>query len=175
MQIGIGIHVAESRAHRLVHKQQVRKLIPCPRVFNECIRVFDSVRAHLHQCAVHAAATRPAIEPDDCPGPLSDMLIREVPKEEIAVVCRVDGDVSIRGRELARSPSPGFTHSRELCLPAQSCSPHFLPNIISTSYYHIRDADSPPKSLNPTIDSTHPACIFGPFLPPSGAPGRSLT
>lgn len=94
MQIRISVDIAEPRPHRLIHKQQIRILMPAPRVLLQRVLILYPVRANFHQRPVHAATARSAVEPYHSPLSLRNVLVLEVPEEEVTVVVRVDGYVA---------------------------------------------------------------------------------
>jgi hypothetical protein len=95
VEIAIRVGVAESCADRLVHEEQVRKLVPRAVVVAQCLVILEPVGAHLHQGAVHRAAAGPAVEPYHQPLPVGDVPVVEEPEEEMAIMLVVDLDVTI--------------------------------------------------------------------------------
>jgi hypothetical protein len=94
VQVAIGVGITEPSADRLINKQQVGELIPRTLVVFQCLFVFESVGANLHQRTIHRAASGPTIQPNDGSLPIRNMLVLEVPEEEVAVARGVYFDVS---------------------------------------------------------------------------------
>jgi hypothetical protein len=78
---GVGIDVAEAGADGVVDEQNVGKLVPSAIVVDQRLVVLQSVGANLHQGAVLGAASRPAVQPDDCPLLVRNVFVLEMPKE----------------------------------------------------------------------------------------------
>jgi hypothetical protein len=93
VDIGIRIDVAVTGADGIVDEQDVGELIPGALVVHQRLVVLQSVGANLHQGAVLGAASRPAIQPDDCPLLVRNVFVLEVPEEEVTVVFGGDLDV----------------------------------------------------------------------------------
>jgi hypothetical protein len=94
-KIAIRVHIAESRAHRLVDEEQVRKFVPRAVVIFQVATWAYSVWSNLHHCAVHRGAAGPAIQPQYCPLSVRNVAVLVVPEEEIAVVLCINFDVSV--------------------------------------------------------------------------------
>ena len=94
--VAIRADEAVSRPDRVVDEEEVRKLAPRALVVGERQVVVDAVRADLHQGAVLGTAAGPAVEPDDGSLFVGDVLVLEVPEEEVAVGLGCDFDVSGR-------------------------------------------------------------------------------
>jgi hypothetical protein len=63
VKVAIRIDVAEASSHRLVNKEQVRKLGPGTIVVCQIAIFQDSVGANLHQGTVHRTTSGASVEP----------------------------------------------------------------------------------------------------------------
>jgi hypothetical protein len=95
MDVIVRIDVAEPGANWVIDKKKVRKFVPGTVVKRQRVFVLDTIRAYLHQCTILGAAPGAAVEPDDGSLSVRDMLIFEMPEEEIAIVLRGDLDVTV--------------------------------------------------------------------------------
>lgn len=89
VEVTIRINVTESGSDWLIDEEHIGEFIPRSFVVLQRIIVLESIRSHLHQCAVHGAASRSTVQPDDSPLAVGDMTILKMPEKEIAVVFRV--------------------------------------------------------------------------------------
>lgn len=94
MNEAIGIHKAEASSNWIIDKEKVGKLVPGA-IVEDQVLVLDSIGANLHHRAVLGTATRPTIYPDDGTLLVGDMLVLEVPEEEVSVVFGCDLDVAV--------------------------------------------------------------------------------
>lgn len=101
--VGVGVDVAKAGADGVVDKQHVCKLVPSALVVGQRLIVLHSVGANFHEGAVLGAASRAAVQPDDCPLLVRNVLVLVVPKEEVAVV--FGGDFDVPGAALSASLS----------------------------------------------------------------------
>lgn len=93
--VGVGVDVAVAGADGVVDEHDVGELVPGALVVDQRLVVLDSEGANLHQGAVLGAASRPAVQPDDGPLLVRNVLVLVVPKEDVAVVFGGDFDVSL--------------------------------------------------------------------------------
>lgn len=98
----IRVHVTETRADGVVDKHNVGKLVPGAVVVNQCVLVLEAVGAELHHGAVFGTAAGTTVEPDDCPLPVGNVLVLEVPEEHVAIV--FGGDLNVAGMHLEEWP-----------------------------------------------------------------------
>lgn len=96
VDVAVRIHVAETGPHGLVDEKQVGELIPRARVVLQCVVIFESVGANLHQRTVHRAATGPTVQPNDSPLSVRDMSVLEMPEEKVAIALWIDLDVAVK-------------------------------------------------------------------------------
>ena len=93
VEVGVGVDIAETRPDRLVDKQQVGELVPGTVIVRQGLVVLQAIRADLHQRAIHRAAPRASIQPDDGALAIGDMTVLEMPEEKVSVVLRIYLDV----------------------------------------------------------------------------------
>jgi hypothetical protein len=93
VEVRVRVDIAETRANGVVHEEEIRELVPGTIVVDEVLSI-DAVGADLHESAILRTAARAAVEPDDCPLAVGDVLVLKVPEEEISIVFCVDFDVS---------------------------------------------------------------------------------
>lgn len=96
VEVGVGVDIAETRPDRLVDKQQVGELVPGTVVVRQGMVVLQAIRADLHQRAIHRAAPRASIQPDDGALAIGDMTVLEMPEEKVPVVLRIYLNVPFR-------------------------------------------------------------------------------
>lgn len=94
-KVAVGVDIAETCSDRLVHKEQVGKLVPRAVVVYQIPSFLDPVGTDLHQCAVHTAASGPAVDPYNSPLSVSDVTVLVMPKEQVAIGRRVDFNVPV--------------------------------------------------------------------------------
>lgn len=100
MKVGVCVDVAETCADRIVDEEKIRKLVPGAIVEDQVIALY-AVRSYLHQCTILRAAAWAAVQPDYCSLTIRDMLVLEMPEEEISIVLRVDLDMPVDQEGLA--------------------------------------------------------------------------
>ena len=96
VEITVGVDIAEAGANGVVHKHDVGELVPRTIVVFQRLVVLEPVGADFHQGAIHRAAPGTTIQPDDRPLFVRDVLVLEMPKEEVAVMCGCDFDMAVR-------------------------------------------------------------------------------
>lgn len=96
VDVAVGVDVAEAGADRVVDKHDVGELVPGSVIVHERLVVLEPVGANLHEGAVLGAASGAAVEPDDGPLLVGDVLVLEVPEEEVSVLFGGDFDVAMR-------------------------------------------------------------------------------
>lgn len=89
VEIGVGVDIAETGPDGLIDKQQVGELVPRTVVVRQGLVVLQSIRANLHQRAIHRATPRASIQPDDGALTIGDMTVLEMPEEKVPVVLRI--------------------------------------------------------------------------------------
>lgn len=98
MQIAVGVDIAEAGANGIVHEHDVGEFVPSTIVIFQRLVILEPVRADFHQRAIHRAAPGTAIQPDDRPLLVRNVLVLEVPKKEVAVMVGVDFDMTVRSQ-----------------------------------------------------------------------------
>jgi hypothetical protein len=93
VQKAIGIDVAESRADRIIHKEQIRKFVPRAIVHREFSSFPHPIRPNLHERTILRTAARSAIEPDDEARSVRQMSVLVEPEEEVSAVFGRDFDM----------------------------------------------------------------------------------
>lgn len=77
MKVCVGVHIAESRAHWLVHEEQVREFIPrAVRVFQVAPRP-HSIGPNFHEGSIHGAAAWATVQPYYCSGSVCKVTVVE--------------------------------------------------------------------------------------------------
>lgn len=120
VQVCIGVDITETGSNGVVDEEQVRELVPGAVIVGEGVLILDSVGANLHQGTVFGTAAGAAVQPDDGALPVCDVLVLEVPEEEVSVVFGGDFNVAVMKRASAgiASPSGETEASGEImCLP----------------------------------------------------------
>lgn len=113
MDVAVGVDIAEASTNGVVDEEEVGELVPGPLVGHE-LAVFDnSIRADLHESAVLGTAAGAAIEPNDGSLPIGDVVVLEMPEEQVAVGLWCDFDVAIGKTRVSRQ-DPTRRKSRSL-------------------------------------------------------------
>lgn len=95
MQIAIPIHITKPRPYGIIHKHDIRKLVPAPVIVLQLLAILPRLHAvgpDLHHGAVFGTAAWPAVKPDYGALPVRDVTVLEVPEEEVGVCGVVDFD-----------------------------------------------------------------------------------
>lgn len=102
VDVAVGIDIAEPGSDWVVHKEQVREFVPRAIVQFESFWVLDSVGSNLHERTVLGTASWTTIDPDDGPLLIGNVLVLEVPEEEVSVAlgCNFYVPVITRTRQL---------------------------------------------------------------------------
>lgn len=94
MDIAIRVDITEASTDRIVDKEQIGKLIPGTVIQSQRLVTLDPIRANLHQGAILGAAPGPTIEPYHGSLAVRNVIVLEVPEEQVAIVLWNDLDVT---------------------------------------------------------------------------------
>lgn len=89
----VGVDVTETSANRIIDEQKIGKLVPRSIVVFEIVLIFQAIGSDLHQGTILRTAAGAAIQPDDRPLSIGNMLILKVPEEEVSI--RFWGDLNM--------------------------------------------------------------------------------
>jgi len=81
VEVAVGVRITKASADGLVDEKQVGEFIPRTLVVFQCLVVFESVGANLHQCTIHGATPGPTIQPNNGSLSVRNMLVLEMPEE----------------------------------------------------------------------------------------------
>lgn len=90
MDVFVGVGKAVAGSDRVIHEQEVGEFVPGAIVVGQGILVLETVGADLHEHAVFGTAAGASIEPDDGALAVRDVLVLDVPEEEVGVGFGVD-------------------------------------------------------------------------------------
>lgn len=93
VKIAIRVDVAEARTDWIVDEHNICEFIPGSVVVLQCVVVLQAIRADFHQGAILGTTAGAAIQPDDRPLLIRDVLVLEVPEEHVAIVFGGDLDM----------------------------------------------------------------------------------
>lgn len=106
MKVAVRIDVAESGSNGLVDEKHIGEFVPGSLIILQSLVILESVRADLHQCAVHGAAPRATVQPDEGSLAIGDVTILEMPEEKITVGFRVHLYMTFCFKVLVSFPLP---------------------------------------------------------------------
>jgi hypothetical protein len=99
VDIAVCVDEAEASTDRIVDEKKVRKFVPGAVIVDEVAVVEQAIWSNLHQRAIFGATAGPAVKPNNGALLVCDVLVLEVPEEEVAIVLGRDGDVSMDARQ----------------------------------------------------------------------------
>lgn len=93
VEIVVGVDITVASANRVVDKEQIGEFVPSAIVEGQCLVTLDSVRTNLHQGAIFGAAARSTIQPYNGSLAVRNVVVLEVPEEQVAM--NVWGDLDV--------------------------------------------------------------------------------